>query len=429
MTARHAVLLLVLGFASAGPSGALGAPAAAAPQTAAFKLKPGAEGKLCLDCHPQFEEVLKKPFVHTPVRSRQCAGCHNPHASSHGKFLAADGAAVCARCHGAVAPAQAKSTHKPVADGKCNQCHDPHASVAKNNLLKPGNELCGSCHQKVVEAAGKARNKHPPVLQGCTACHDPHGSAKAASLLRSEVPGLCLGCHKPDRQVFVKAHLGYPVAKAQCTSCHDPHGSDRRSLLYNTVHPPVAKGGCAQCHEPATSPNALRTKSPPPQLCRGCHNEQFNAMSAKARMHRPVADGSCLACHGPHAAKEKGLLKGDMVTVCGTCHADTIKRQALSPTKHDPIRDGKCTACHEPHSSDLPLALKKADIVEGCGTCHDWLKHSSHPMGEKVQDPRNKNLTLQCLSCHRAHGTEYRHLMPYATTSELCTKCHEKFKR
>ena len=118
-----------------------------------------------------------------------------------------------------------------------------------------------------------------------------------------------------------------------------------------------------------------------------------------------------------------------MVTVCGTCHADTIKRQALSPTKHDPIRDAQCTTCHEPHASDAPLALKKADVVEGCGACHDWLKHNSHPMGVKFQDPRNKNLTIQCLSCHRAHGTEYKHLIPYATTSDLCTKCHQKFKR
>jgi predicted CXXCH cytochrome family protein len=50
-------------------------------------------------------------------------------------------------------------------------------------------------------------------------------------------------------------------------------------------------------------------------------------------------------------------------------------------------------------------------------------------MGEKLKDPRNKNLTIQCLSCHRAHGTEYKKLIPYPTTSELCTKCHEQYRR
>jgi predicted CXXCH cytochrome family protein len=223
--------------------------------------------------------------------------------------------------------------------------------------------------------------------------------------------------------------MNYPVQKARCTSCHDPHGSDRRGILYNTVHPPVAKALCAQCHEPAGSPTALRTKSPPPQLCRGCHSEKFTAIADKGRMHRPVADGSCLACHSPHAGKEKGLLKAGMVTVCGTCHADTIRRQNLSPTKHEPVADGKCTVCHDPHSSDGPLALASPQIVDLCGKCHDWLKHSSHPMGDKFADPRNPNLRLQCLSCHRSHGTEYKHLIPYATTTDLCTKCHEKFKR
>jgi len=256
-----------------------------------------------------------------------------------------------------------------------------------------------------------------------------HGSAKGSDLLSADVPALCVNCHKTDRQVFVKAHMGYPVAKADCTSCHDPHGSDRRGMLFNTVHPPVAKANCAQCHEAATSPNALKTKSTSPQLCKGCHAQTLQAMMDKGWVHRPVADGSCLACHGPHAAKQKGLLRADMNQVCGKCHEDTIKRQALSPTPHEPVKNGQCTKCHDPHSSDQQLALVKADVVETCGTCHDWLKHSSHPMGEKYADPRNKNLTVQCLSCHRSHGTEYKHLIPYATQSDLCTKCHEKFRR
>ena len=34
-----------------------------------FKLKPGAQGKLCLECHDAFKEKLKNPFVHTPVKT------------------------------------------------------------------------------------------------------------------------------------------------------------------------------------------------------------------------------------------------------------------------------------------------------------------------------------------------------------------------
>jgi hypothetical protein len=66
--------------------------------------------------------------------------------------------------------------------------------------------------------------------------------------------------------------------------------------------------------------------------------------------------------------------------------------------------------------------FRSASPIELCSGCHQWQKHSTHPIGDTKKDPRNRNLTLDCLSCHRAHGTEYLHMMPYA-------KCHESLKR
>ena len=83
----------------------------------------------------------------------------------------------------------------------------------------------------------------------------------------------------------------------------------------------------------------------------------------------------------------------------------------------------------EPHGGDAPLFLANKDVIALCGQCHDWQKHSTHPIGDKVKDPRNKNMTLQCLSCHRSHGTDYKHFIPFPTTSDLCVQCHEQFKR
>jgi DmsE family decaheme c-type cytochrome len=402
---------------------------AASPAT--YKLKPGAEGKLCLDCHGNFEELLKKASVHTPVRARQCVGCHSPHSSNHGKLLAAERGAVCLTCHAKVVPAQAKSLHKPVSEGQCVRCHDPHASAYKNNLVKTGTELCASCHKDMVEHAAKAKVKHRPLEKdGCAACHDPHGSATAASLLRKDVPGVCVGCHKVDGQIFVKKHAGYPVGDARCTSCHDPHGSDKPGMLYDKVHAPVARGMCAQCHEAPGSGNRFKTKTDGVALCKLCHAQQVAQMLDKGRMHWPAVQGAaCLTCHTPHASKQAKLVKGDLKTVCGKCHSDTIKRGELSPTKHDPVRDGQCGACHDPHASDNPLLLANATRVELCGKCHDWQRHSSHPIGDKYKDPRNKNLTIECLSCHRAHGTEYKHMMPYPKQTDLCVKCHEQYRR
>ncbi len=394
-----------------------------------FKLKPGG-GAVCLDCHSgDFDKLLKKPFVHTPVRTKDCIGCHNPHAASHGKLLATDPGKTCAACH-SVVPEKPQSSHKPVADGGCLSCHDAHAAGFKNNLVKAPNELCAGCHKPIAEAAATAKFKHRPVQQACTTCHDPHGSAKAGALLKAGVPELCVGCHKVDKPIFLQKHVSYPVGKSRCTSCHDPHGSNQRGMLYDNVHPPVAKGMCSQCHQPAASPNRFETKQAGVLLCKGCHTAKVSAMLEQNRVHYAVLGGNaCLSCHNPHASKQKGLVKGSMVNVCGSCHADTIKRQVVSETKHKPISEGKCTSCHDPHGSTGPLLLARADTTELCGACHDWQKHATHPLGEKFKDPRNANLVVGCLSCHRAHGTEYKHMNPYATTTDLCTKCHEKFKR
>jgi DmsE family decaheme c-type cytochrome len=437
MISRVAVLVLVAlaGVKSAPKPAAKPSPSAAPSATVStggaspLKLKPGGRGEVCLECHADFSQRLAKPSVHTPVRDRDCAGCHNPHASNHGKLLIAEGANVCATCHGEVVPKGARSAHKPVAERRCMDCHDPHAAGFKKNLVRGGNDLCAGCHAAIAGAAARVLHKHKPVEQGCLKCHDPHGSAAAPSLLITDVPGLCVSCHNLDTPLIAKKHLGYPVKQARCTTCHDPHGSNGAGLLYETVHPPVAKGMCAMCHEPATSKTPLATRQHGAALCRTCHAQRMAQMLEKNRVHQPVLQGDCLACHSPHAAKQKGLAKANLVVTCGACHGDTIRRQEFSPTKHKPIAEGNCPACHDPHSSNGPLMFQNADRIELCGNCHDWQKHSTHPIGPSRKDPRNKNLTLECSSCHRAHGTGSKHLIPYAKVTDLCTNCHEKFRR
>lgn len=410
--------------------GATVAPENANPNAAAFKLRPGAEGRLCLQCHSQYKEVLARPFVHTPASRGNCVGCHNPHAGSHGKLLATDKSEVCLTCHKTLLPKEPKSSHKPVAEGSCTSCHDPHSSENKFVLVKAGTALCAGCHQALTDAAAAAKVKHAPVEKACTGCHEPHGSAKGSDLLKADVPGLCVSCHKTDTVPFAKAHLNYPVGRARCTTCHDPHGSNTAGMLYDTVHKPVAAKSCGQCHEAPSSPTPFATKRTGLELCRSCHGRDVALMLDSPQVHTAIVEGrSCLNCHSPHASRKPKLVTSDMNETCGSCHADTVARQRNSPSKHKPMTEGKCTACHAPHAGQSVLLLSEKHQPQSCSPCHDNMKHSSHPMGEKYKDPRNRNLTMDCLSCHRAHGTEYKKLMPSPTTSELCVKCHEKFKR
>jgi predicted CXXCH cytochrome family protein len=261
-------------------------------------------------------------------------------------------------------------------------------------------------------------------------CHDPHGSEKGADLLKTVEPAVCVGCHKPDTAAFQSRHMNYPVARASCTSCHDPHGSNQPALLLNSVHAPVANRTCNACHEAPTSAAPFATKRPGFELCRGCHSDMVNATLAKGRLHWPVADGrGCVSCHSPHAAKHDKLLESPGAELCRGCHADTLKRIAATPVGHKPVVEGACVGCHSPHGSDGVYLVDQPSIVKLCTTCHDYEKHSAHPLEDKAVDPRNKNLRVDCLSCHNGHGTAHKWMLLNATNLELCTRCHKKFTR
>jgi predicted CXXCH cytochrome family protein len=395
-----------------------------------FRLKDPDQKKLCVACHSDFEATLKKKFVHSPVKAGECASCHDPHASAHDKLLSTDAKQVCTTCHDSVVPAKAKSTHKVVADGECQKCHDPHASDNPANLKAAGSQLCFGCHKDLGAAVAKAKFKHAPVEQGCLTCHGAHASEQAPSLLKSTVPGLCVSCHKADTPAFLERHRKYPVGKADCTSCHDPHGSSQSALLLENVHPPLANRACAQCHEPPDSATPFATKRVGYDLCKGCHNEMVVAALGKPRLHWAVADKrSCLHCHNPHASTQPKLLVADNARLCGSCHADTVKRMTAITVKHKPVQDGNCTACHSPHAATGVYLVDQPSIIATCTACHDYSAHSAHPIGEKALDPRNKNLQVDCLSCHKGHGTDHKYMLLSATNLELCTQCHKQYAR
>jgi len=397
---------------------------------AKFKLKQGARGDVCVTCHVTFQDKLKKAHVHTPVAKGDCVGCHSPHASNHAKLLAADPEQVCKLCHADLVPDGARSVHQVVVEGKCLACHDPHSSDNKKNLLKAGRELCFGCHTELGERVVASKFKHPPVEEDCLNCHNPHASDAGSHLLADEVPALCLNCHDTGTQAFKKRHLNYPVEKARCTSCHNPHGSNNGALLYNTVHKPVQDKMCDQCHEGADSTPPFKLKKVGYEVCQQCHYDLVNETFAKDRVHWPVVDGrGCINCHTPHASDQDSLLRAPPLLLCGRCHSDTVARQERAQTKHPPIADGECTVCHSPHSSDSLFLFNDPSVIDLCGNCHDWQGHAIHPLGKDFTDPRNPNVTVTCLSCHRAHGTEYKHFIYFEEIKDMCVQCHMQYRR
>ena len=403
-----------------------------------FRLKPGASGEICLNCHKAFQEKLRERFIHTPVKNGECSGCHNPHTSPQGNLLDTAGAKICAGCHKDTAPDNSRSAHKFVMEGNCSKCHDPHASANKSVLLKAGNELCLDCHKEIDDRIKTVRFKHKPADENCISCHNPHASVKFPSLLKEEVPALCVKCHKTDKPSFKTRHMDYPVEGSRCDKCHDSHGSGKAALIYDDVHAPVAEKKCGKCHESPGSASPLATIKEGSELCRECHREMIDNTFGKNRMHWPILDrDGCLHCHNAHAAKEKKLLAGTVNDVCGKCHSDTVELQQISRDNPKntklckPIKEGDCVSCHSPHSSDHMLLTEEPSMsFDICNKCHDWKTHSSHPVGEKIIDPRNRNLQVDCISCHRACGTGNKPAMSqFETVTETCIQCHRELER
>ncbi len=397
-----------------------------------FKLKLGAKGQICLKCHETFKKTLKSRFVHPLLKKGECIGCHVPHSSSHKSLLNEDRAKLCYNCHKEVLPENARSSHDVVVEGNCKTCHDSHGSNNRFILSKSGNELCLDCHKDMSADVRKVRFKHKSLenRKGCLNCHDPHASAKSSFLLESQAPTLCLKCHKTDKASFAKKHMNYPVKNADCTSCHNPHGSNNRGIIFDVAHAAVTEGKCTECHQ---KPTSLKTKKKTTQLCRECHKDMVDQTFNKNRVHWPLVDKvGCVNCHDPHATKEQKLLKGSIVNVCGRCHADTVELQewSIKNPKNDylcePVKKGNCIACHSPHAADNVLLITQKSVTNDlCGRCHDWETHSTHPIGAKIIDNRNKNLTVECLTCHQACGTGNKPAMlTFSTTYELCLQCH-----
>jgi predicted CXXCH cytochrome family protein len=402
-----------------------------------FKLKPGARGATCLKCHENFKEILKRRYVHPLLKKGECTGCHVPHASSHKSLLIADKTKLCYNCHQDVLPENRRSAHEAVVEGKCTACHASHGSDNKYILIKSGSELCLDCHKDMSAELSKVRFRHRSLDKGkgCLNCHNPHASAKANFLLEKEPPSLCTKCHQIDKLTFKRTHMNYPVAAKNCISCHSPHGSNSRGIIFDVAHRAVVERKCTECHE---GPPSLKTKLKGTELCRKCHSRTVDAALGKNRVHWPLLDDvGCLNCHGPHATKEQKLLQGSVLNVCGKCHGDTVALQEWSidnPKNEklcEPVKKGECTSCHSPHGSDNILLFPEQHIsVELCGRCHEWETHSTHPIGEKTIDPRDRNLSVECLSCHKACGTANNPAMlPFSSTYELCIQCHPERRR
>lgn len=377
------------------------------------------EPGVCFTCHDDIQGELKKKSPHTAFAKGKCSDCHNPHASRHAALLKENSGELCQSCHEDLKQvATLPSKHQPAANGECLSCHDPHASDFRNQLVQSQGELCQSCHPAVADWLKQAQVHSPVANRNCSQCHAPHGS-EHQGILAKAVPQLCFDCH-PQNQQFMTVHKGYDLTDADCSTCHDPHASSHRGLLMANQHAPFESGECSECH--AGGGKSFAIGGSVADICLKCHEDQAGARKAEFHAHID-GDRSCTNCHNPHASNVGALMASSQQTLCTRCHFTDVP--AKDKPKYMTHPGQECSSCHAPHGADNARYLVNSDVMTMCRTCHADVHRNSHPMGGEVIDKRTGGV-LDCLSCHKLHGSTQQFYLAFNPDMDLCIQCHKR---
>ena len=222
----------------------------------------------CVECHAGMAEVPH------PART---------FASRRDVTLALD--TQCRRCHFANYSKTLDSVHQPaVARGDrtapiCIDCHGGHEvkpPAAPRALIS---QTCAKCHGGVADAYAKSvhgrsvtgGNADVPVCTDCHRAHDVAGPKRTEWELRT--PEMCASCHA-NQTLMAKYGISTNVFSTYLTDFHGKTASLRRHQ--NTPATGAVVARCTDCHgvhdiQKADDPKSPVIKANLLQTCRRCH--------------------------------------------------------------------------------------------------------------------------------------------------------------
>ena len=366
----------------------------------------------CFKCHKK-NKILSGKNIHTPLKKGECAKCHMAHVSRYDNLLKQKPGKLCIGCHKKLLDKIKgdKVIHAPVEKKACVRCHDTHSSNNKALLKEKPAKLCIQCHKEVNK---KYKFSHLPFRKGnCLKCHSGH-SSNDRRFLKKQGSEICINCHKITANLNQKHR--YKLTNKNCLSCHNPHGSNSNKLLRKTGHKPYKDKKCSTCHKNKEKFSSL--------VCFSCHKEEKKSFS---KLHNHLLGGinknSCLICHDPHMGVSDKHLKEASHILCQKCHPETYVQKKDSLYVHPNWKN--CTNCHKGHGSNQ-LAMLKKDGNGVCVNCHKTQGKFTHPVGDKIKDPRNgQNVT--CVTCHDTMGTNFKNNLRLSGEGALCLECHKNY--
>jgi predicted CXXCH cytochrome family protein len=197
------------------------------------------------------------------------------------------------------------------------------------------------------------------------------------------------------------------IKSETCLTCHP----DKKEGRF--VHSAVTSG-CESCHQAAsengkTTITLLATGG---ELCAMCHE-----IKQEPVMHGPYKAEQCMICHDPHRSNFPRQLRAETNTLCLSCHGVNQPDVKIDKDVQKVSMLGGQTLSFADYRQSMKIGLDRS------GT-------RGHPvMGHPVagKDPRHKDTTLSCLSCHTPHSSTAPNLLPADIKSDigLCGECHQ----
>jgi len=214
-------------------------------------------------------------------------------------------------------------------------------------------------------------------------------------------------------QVFAEEATEHPFVEQKdiksetCLTCHPEKKQGK------FVHSAVGMG-CENCHQATsekekTTINLVATGG---DLCVMCHEASKDPVQ-----HGPFKAGQCLVCHDPHTGDYKAQTRAPVNTLCLSCHGENPSiAKVNTETKLVAMLGNRIV------SLEAYRQAPKLGLDPGGNSGHPLM---GHPLTGK--DPRSKDATLSCLSCHNQHTSALPKLMAAGVKSQedLCMQCHK----
>jgi hypothetical protein len=212
--------------------------------------------------------------------------------------------------------------------------------------------------------------------------------------------------------IFVFA--GNAFASDSCLDCHKKHSPGQVQDWQVSRH---AEEGitCRDCHgeDHSTAADYKKATLPDEQVCRACHEEQYDQFSKGKHNYGWTAMNAIPATHiAPDELMEGG-------GGCGGCHNMGIKSEAQKAeqlAKGYRYQNNSCDECHTRHS----FSKKEAQNPRACQQCHmgydhpQWEMWSSSKHGERFFAKESGALPADaaaptCQHCHMKDGSHNNH--------------------